>query len=165
MDCWIDELDRTAYHWVIVREGRLVAASRMSVHDRLEDVPEAESYLGVFRPPPEAPIASINRLVVDPGAQRQGLARRLNLAKLAKADQLGCRTAVVGTLNPRLVRQFVELGYAVVGAGNPYQGDWFLQGKVPVVLVCRLPRGTVGRAPLDTGSGENRRSAPGGRPP
>ena len=67
-DCWLDEYELEARHWCIFHDGEPVAAARMSVHQRNEDVPDAEVYEGVFAEPLAAPIASINRLVTHPEA-------------------------------------------------------------------------------------------------
>ena len=62
---WLDDFDRTARHWAVVRDGEPLAAARLSVHACMEEVPDYEGYIGVFVTPPPAPIASFNRLVVD----------------------------------------------------------------------------------------------------
>jgi len=41
---WSDEHDAASTHWVIRDGEELVAAARLSVHERLADVPEAEEY-------------------------------------------------------------------------------------------------------------------------
>lgn len=39
--CWLDEFELTARHWCIFHDGEPVASGRMSVHQRIEDVPDA----------------------------------------------------------------------------------------------------------------------------
>jgi hypothetical protein len=54
-ECWLDEFELSARHWVILNDAEPVAAARMSVHQRLDDVPDAEIYVGVFAAPLPAP--------------------------------------------------------------------------------------------------------------
>lgn len=54
-ECWLDEFELSARHWVIFNDAEPVVAARMSVHQRLDDVPDAEIYEGVFAVPLPAP--------------------------------------------------------------------------------------------------------------
>ena len=73
---WHDEFDRLARHWVVTRDGRLVAAARLSLHERLEQVPEAFEYLAAGLEL-AGTIAAPARLVVSTSAAHHGLASRL----------------------------------------------------------------------------------------
>src|SRR3990170_4437597 len=65
-DVWLDDLDAIADHWVARDgQGRIVAAARMTIHDRLEDVPYYESFAHLPIGS-KGPFASLNRLVVNP---------------------------------------------------------------------------------------------------
>ena len=91
---WSDEHDPASIHWV-VRDGagELVAAARLSVHERLADVPEAAEYVaaGLVL---EGRIASPARVVVAAAARRHGLAWQLLDAQDAAAREAGCAFAV-----------------------------------------------------------------------
>ena len=39
VDCWLDGFEPVGRHWCIFSGEQPVAAARMSVHDRLDDVP------------------------------------------------------------------------------------------------------------------------------
>jgi GNAT superfamily N-acetyltransferase len=74
-----DSYEGRARHWVVRQRGQLVAAARLSLHNRVEDVPDFEFFptgFAIAIPPP--PIASINRLVVHPAHRRQGIATLLD---------------------------------------------------------------------------------------
>jgi GNAT superfamily N-acetyltransferase len=80
-------------HWAAFAGARLVAAGRLSIHERLEEAPGGHLFaqLPVAITPP---IASINRLVVHPDVRRQGLSRRFDDIRLAAARAAGARTVL-----------------------------------------------------------------------
>lgn len=137
--CWLDEFELRARHWCLFHDGELVAAARMSVHRRLDEVPDACIYQGVFSTPPEAPLASFNRLVVRPEYRGRGLSRRLDEVRLKAAQTLGCRSVVLETHSgPIRLAQLQELGFHVVGAARPYPEGHFAC-ESGVVVLCDLP--------------------------
>src|SRR5207245_876274 len=93
-DCWLDKFELAARHWVIYHDGEPVAAARMSVHQQLEGVPDAEVYKGVFAEKLPAPIASFNRLVVHPEFRGRGLPTALDLVRIQAASASGCRCCI-----------------------------------------------------------------------
>ena len=115
--CWLDEFELTARHWCIFHDGEPVAAARVSFHDRIEDVPDAEVYanLGLALTPP---IASINRLVTHPDFRGRGFSEKLDAVRLAACgDSVAC---VVNTSNyEQRVQQLEALGFVRVGGPVP----------------------------------------------
>jgi GNAT superfamily N-acetyltransferase len=141
MESWVDGFDRVARHWVVFREGVPVAAARLSVHGSLAEVPDAESYAGVFAQAPEGPIASFNRLVVHPSARGAGLSKRLDLLRLDAAESSGCRSVVLSTASgPRRIHQLAGWGFELAGYGPRFQKPPLCHLPRPAVLLCRLPR-------------------------
>ncbi|NQT16886.1 MAG: GNAT family N-acetyltransferase [Planctomycetes bacterium] len=115
---WRDPYDSDCPHWIIRdHRGRLVAAARVTVHDRLEEVPEAEEYLryGLRLP---GPIAAPARVVVLAEAQGGGLARRLLDAQDAFARRAGARHAV-RQASPAMVRLLVRRAWRILGPATP----------------------------------------------
>ncbi len=111
---WSDEHDPAALHWAIRDAGgELVAAARLSVHERLADVPEAEEYttagLGL-----EGRIAAPARVVVAASARRHGLAGQLLDAQDAAARAAGCAYAVRQS-SPAMSRLLMRRGWRDVG--------------------------------------------------
>src|SRR4051812_39912587 len=90
MGIWLDQFDNVGRHWVVLREGEPIAAARMTINQSLAEVPKPEVYVGVLSEPLPAPIASINRLVVDPSARGLGLSRQLDLCRIEAAEASGC---------------------------------------------------------------------------
>jgi len=141
MPTWLDEFDQTARHWVVFREGTPIAAARLSVHQSLTEVPDAESYAGVFAEPPEPPIASLNRLVVHPSARGAGLSKQLDLVRLDAAESLGCCSVILSTASgPRRVSQLIGWGFELVGEGPRFHKPPLCHLPPPAVMLCRLPR-------------------------
>ena len=116
---WLDELDKDAHHWVIFHEGKMVASARMSFHYSYHSIPyTTPAYESMFDSLGGLPIASINRLVVDPECRGHGLARLLdetrvnfaveNGAKLITAQPLEGRVSALKKLNFDMIEQIVS---------------------------------------------------------
>jgi GNAT superfamily N-acetyltransferase len=141
MPVWIDEFDPEARHWAIFDHGILVAAARLSLHSHLGEVPDAESYAGLFTAPLPSPIGSLNRLVVHPAARGHGLSKRLDQRRLAAADQAGCRSVILSTASgPRRVAQLQGCGFELIGYGPPFRKPPLCYLPPPAVLLFRFPR-------------------------
>lgn len=140
---WVDAFDPKARHWVVYQGAELVAAARMTIHPSLDEVPDAESYSGMFQEPLPPPIASLNRLVVHPSARRMGLSKALDVARLEAAERLGCHSAILSTASgPNRVRQVQGWGFEWIGYGPRFLNPPLCHLPPPAVLVCRLPRQT-----------------------
>jgi hypothetical protein len=140
MSSWLDDFDRVARHWAIFQNGEPVAAARLSIHPTIGDVPEFEAYDGVFENELPSPIASFNRLVVDPHVRGLGLSEWLDTIRLDAAEKSGCRCAIGATdSGERRISQMVRLGFEVVGEGNHLISP-MNHGCRSLVLVCKLPR-------------------------
>src|SRR5690349_12814272 len=87
LDDVLDSFEQSARHWCGFDGEQVVAAARLSIHDRLEDVPEAECLHGVFASEPAGPIAFLSRLVVAATHRRRGLARELDEVRIRAAEQ------------------------------------------------------------------------------
>jgi SAM-dependent methyltransferase/GNAT superfamily N-acetyltransferase len=135
--CWLDDFELAARHWCIFHEGDPVAAARMSVHQRIAEVPDAGVYEGVFAEPPAEPIASFNRLVVHPRRRGRGLSRKLDEVRLKTAANLGCRSAILETHSPNRLDCLRPLGFRVVGPAQSYPGHHFLN-KTGIIVHCDL---------------------------
>lgn len=113
---WRDEFDEISRHWVITRAGDLVAAARLSIHDRLEDVPEAEEYLAAGLAL-AGRIASPGRVVVSPSAQRCGLATQLLDVQDEAALEAGAAHAL-RQASPGMCRLLTRRGWRDVAAAR-----------------------------------------------
>ena len=139
MTTWLDEYDGAAHHWAVLRGGEPVASARLSVHGRLEEAPEAETYLSVIKDPIPTPVGSFNRMVVNPTYRRRGLSKQLDAIRLQAAKEIGCRSVVGETPSgEHRVRQLASLGFQVVGAGRRSALQEMLSLSSPPVVVVRL---------------------------
>jgi hypothetical protein len=105
---WHDEFDDLSRHWIITRARRIVAAGRLSIHDRLEDVPEAEEYL-VAGLRLEGLIAAPGRLVVCQSVRGQGLASRILDVRNEAALDAGAAYSVAQA-TPEVSRTLIRRG-------------------------------------------------------
>lgn len=91
---WIDEHDGHAHHWVMRDATRVLAAARLCVHDSVAELPASYLYSDLSELH-AGPVASFNRLVVHPDAQRHGFSKKLDQARRDHAVQLGCHAIFV----------------------------------------------------------------------
>lgn len=110
---WSDEHDPGSLHWVM-RDGRqLVGAARLSIHQRLADVPEAGEYAAAGLRL-QGSIAAPARVVVAAAARGRGLAGQLLDAQDAAALAAGARYAV-RQASPAMCRLLRRRGWRDVG--------------------------------------------------
>jgi hypothetical protein len=141
-DCWLDDFELVARHWCIFHDGEPVAAARMSVHARADNLPEGELYEGVPLHELPTPIASINRLVTHPEFRGRGFSDLLDEVRFIAAEQMRCGcclTNVAEVSGSNRLTQLLQKGFRVVGqaAHEPriHGGQLVCQ-----VVVRRLPR-------------------------
>ena len=114
---WSDEYDPASTHWVVRDADELVAAARLSVHERLTEVPEAEEYAAAGLRL-EGRIAAPARVVVAVAARRRGLAWQLAEAQYAAACAAGCSFSVCLS-SPAMSRMLERRGYRDAGPAGP----------------------------------------------
>jgi GNAT superfamily N-acetyltransferase len=132
---WCDRFDTTARHWVFLDGERPVAAARLTVSTRLDEVPDAEVYKDVLPDNLPGPIASLTRLVVDPEYRGRGLARRMDVIRVSEARVLGCAHAIVAAHEISRMKQLQSLGFsahAPVHPNGPNAG--IIAGTLPLAI-------------------------------
>ena len=110
---WSDEHDPASTHWAVRDGDELVAAARLSVHERLADVPEAEEYAAAGLRL-EGRIAAPARVVVAASARRHGLAAQLLDAQDEAGRAAGC-TFAVRQSSPAMSRLLARRGWRDAG--------------------------------------------------
>lgn len=125
MDTWRDDFDDVAYHWVVLHQDPgqsavAVAAARMTIHQSLAEVPNAEIYDGLLPPDFPGPIASINRLVVAKAFAGQGLPHVLDTVRMDFARHNGC-SAIIGETFAGMRRHddLLQKGFVALGMAKP----------------------------------------------
>jgi hypothetical protein len=116
-DGWRDPIDAVCRHWIIRRgDGRLVAAGRLSLHERLEQVHQAQEYLryGVVA---NGTVAAPDRVVVCPSAQNEGLGRQILDVQDQASRQSGAVLAV-RQASPSMVRLLKHRGWQILGRAS-----------------------------------------------
>lgn len=120
IDVWRDAFDDCSDHWVVVHRDRVVAAGRLTIRDRIDDLPHPELYAG-FDLPDAGPVGSINRLVVDVGYAGKDLSRMIDEARIAHADAQGVRVLLATTFaGQRRVTALDRLGFRELGDARAY---------------------------------------------
>ncbi len=146
MKCWLDEFDGGARHWAAFDGGKIIAGARMSIHSDIAEVPEAAVYTGFFHDPLPAPIASINRLVVDPSYRGKGLGTKLDLIRVDAAVSANCGCVIGETPSgERRVKQLESIGFSRAGAGPPpaFGPNLYHPSRsVVMILYCPQSRST-----------------------
>lgn len=112
---WYDELDDSAYHWVVFNsENRIVASARLHLFYSLKEFPYYHSVKKLVLPQ-VMPFAFFSRLVVDPAWRQNGLSRQLYNARSRFCEEMGVRWSQVFINNPVIIRQFERSGYIKIG--------------------------------------------------
>ncbi|MEO8823763.1 MAG: GNAT family N-acetyltransferase [Ginsengibacter sp.] len=112
---WYDELDDTAYHWVVFNEeNRIVASARLHLFYSLQDFPYYKS-VRKYLLPRVIPFAFYSRLVVDPAYRQNGLSRQLYADRSRFCEQRGTKWSQVFINNPVIIKQYERSGYINIG--------------------------------------------------
>jgi len=136
---WTDPFDPLARHWVILDGDVLAASGRLSIHKRLEDVPDCEVYRGMFNSPPPSPIAVIGRLVVHPRYRGRGLSTWLDQTRITAAELAGCRCVLGHThAGDKRTDQLKSRGFRVLGTAHPNE-QGIVRNLVGVVVYREFP--------------------------
>ncbi len=132
---WSDEHDLHAFHWVVMNdENELIASARLCVHNTIAEFPDFDEIQGLVTELP-APIAMMTRLVVSPSYQRLGISRKLDLARLQKAKQMGTKSSVLQVPYYR-IKSVEKLGFKCLGKAidktfkNLDNIEFFLYAKI-----------------------------------
>lgn len=125
-DVCMDEHDHHAFHWAIRINSKIIAAARLCVHNSLNELPDSGFFVDITEEI-EAPIATLNRLVVHPDYQKQGLSRLLDKVRFDKAAELKCRSIIVVGPGYR-INSLAKQGFKVVGNANLERApDWLVK--------------------------------------
>lgn len=97
---WTDQYDDVARHWIAedIETGNIVAVSRMTFHERLEDNPDGYLWLereDLAKDLPPSPTANISKLAVHKSARRYGIAKKMSEVRLHAARLAGIKSILV----------------------------------------------------------------------
>jgi GNAT superfamily N-acetyltransferase len=145
---WRDVHDDDAHHWVICTDDsaaadQVVAAIRMTLHLEIEGLPDADVYRGVLPSDFPVPVASYNRMVVDPTHRRRGLSTVLDAVCIEHARLVGARALVGATgsveANRHRITTMEGLGFVRLGLGSASNALPFEAGR-PTVMALVFER-------------------------
>lgn len=151
---WQDPLDGSAKHWVILSENHPVAAIRLSLHERLDDLPSATAFAGALPNHLAPPIASYNRLVVHPSHRGRGLAKVLDIVCINAAETAGASMLVglTGNVsgNKSRIRAMKALGFEEIGPAATADVD-ILEDEGRSTILAYFYRHRCGRHNMSRG--------------
>jgi GNAT superfamily N-acetyltransferase len=108
-------------HWAFFDHSAPVAAARLTMHTRLDLVPNPEVFAAVLPPDLAGPIAVLTRLVVDQSHRGRGLSTALDHARIHAARSAGCRWVIGSTFaGQKRLAQMVGQGFRILGEAAPY---------------------------------------------
>jgi GNAT superfamily N-acetyltransferase len=122
----IDEADLYAHHYVIEDDhGKLVASARLVLATRADEVPDPEAF-GPFVGQMPFPSAILNRLVVHPGHQGQGLSSLIDTCRVNDATSLGAQAIWVEAEPSRAIHLTRRFHFEDRGASpdKSIPGEW-----------------------------------------
>lgn len=142
-DGWRDPHDSDAHHWVICTGGsepdQVVAAIRLTLHPEISTLPDADVYREVLPLDFPVPVASYNRMVVDPAHRRRGLSAVLDAVCINEARRLGARALVGATgsieANLHRIATMESLGFVRLGLGTASTSLPFDAGRPTVMAL------------------------------
>ena len=115
---WRDPIDASCMHWIIRDiSRRLVAAGRLSLHERLDQVHESHEYVK-YGFAASGCVAAPDRVVVCPSAQGRGLGRQILDLQDQAAIAAGA-TCAVRQASPGMVKLIQRRGWHVLGPASP----------------------------------------------
>ena len=139
---WRDRFDQDGRHWAFICCNAPVAAVRLTIHDNVLDIPDAEVFDGILPADTPLPIASYNRMVVHPSHRGMGLSSRLDEVSISAARDMGaaCLVGSTGSVhgNKRRVESMLRLGFNSCGCGNSYARVPYVPDSAPTVLILNF---------------------------
>ncbi|NRA46506.1 MAG: GNAT family N-acetyltransferase [Oligoflexales bacterium] len=90
-DYMFEGLDFNSEHYVIIAEGKLAAAARLSFHSKLETIPDWNAFSNLHQLL-QFPVGSINRMVVHPEFRGRGFSKILTAIRLKRCLDSGMRS-------------------------------------------------------------------------
>jgi predicted GNAT family N-acyltransferase len=100
-ELWIDEYDKSAFHWVVFDQQKIIAAARLGVYFAHEDIP----YIDLMKPYEshlKLPVASINRLVVKPEYKGNFISKALDVVRVEEAKKIDVKTIIGQAVTSRI---------------------------------------------------------------
>lgn len=140
---WRDSVDDKARHWAVLHQRQPIAAVRLSLHRSVSELPHAEVFADLVAAKTwSTPIAYCARGIVHPEYRRRGLWLAGNLICIDAAKKMwaGGMVALSGSLdsNRFVTEALIDIGYQLIGKGQPYGEIPYQATAAPTVLFHRL---------------------------
>jgi GNAT superfamily N-acetyltransferase len=134
---WHEPIDDFARHWAVFVGMELAAAARLSHHEQIQDLPDAEVYAGLL-PEKPVPIAAFSRCVVHPHYRGNGFASTLDGVRRKALQYSRCRRAVVTIDHEGRRREIESIGFKKLCSGNQNATGSILAGTSNTIFCMDL---------------------------
>lgn len=115
---WYDQLDESAFHWVVINDqNKIIASARLNLFNSFEEFPYYLSVKNLLLPD-AMPFAFFSRLVVHPHYKQNGLSRQLFNSRAIFCEERGIKWSQVFINNQLIISQFEKSGYKNIGQGK-----------------------------------------------
>ena len=136
-----DGFDEQGDHWVVMTNGDVKAAARLTVHHSLKSVPDGHLFEHLRDAPITFPVGYISRLVVHPELRGLGLPAVLDRLRRDAASAAGCR-GLVAVWNPmsgvKRKHQLIASGFVSLDGELPLADGGFGTSYVFVMPKIRV---------------------------
>ena len=109
-----DPMDDRSRHWAVFVDGSIVAAARLSIHVRHDDVVDAHLF-EKFDVNFALPVGSLNRCVVHQDFRKRGFARALDEPRIGAAKASNCKSLLSIRGDKKRADDLRALGFKFVG--------------------------------------------------
>ena len=115
-DYMFEGLDFSSEHYVIIAEGKLAAAARLSFHSKLETIPDWQSFANMHQLL-RFPVGSINRMVVHPDFRGRGFSKILTSIRLKRCLEAGMKSITCLAIGDRK-NSLINVGFNHYGVAE-----------------------------------------------
>lgn len=111
---WSEEIDKEAFHFVVIAESKkIVASARISLHNNLDELPYPSAF-EKFKLPADRPFAFYSRLVVSPNSGSHFHFKKLDQIRIAFLMENKIQFALA-TCSDKRLRSMLEIGFKILG--------------------------------------------------
>lgn len=120
---WTDKLDDSAFHFIVEKDNKIIAAARLNICNSLDELVEKEIF-EQFELPVKRPFAFYSRLVVSPNYRNLGLSSKLDRIRHLYALEMNTQFSLVSSGDVKRVNSLLKKGWTVLGkVQNKYHSE------------------------------------------
>ena len=117
-DYMFEGLDFSSEHYVVISEGRLAAAARLSFHSKFETIPDWNTFSNLHQLL-RFPVGAINRMVVHPDFRGRGFSKILTAIRLKRCQEEGMKSVACLAIGNRK-KTLLKAGFCFYGIAEKH---------------------------------------------